>query len=1156
MTTPVFPAIGTSKLLGWSTTIEPRFMTNEIVKVSGRSVRRQQYEQAIYGIELTYQVLRSAPAYDELQTMLGFYNQMQGQLTPFFIEPPGLADIAGQELGVGDGTQTEFVFIATYGASIYVEPVAGLESVATVYLNGTPVSPSDYTVSSTWPYTLIFAIAPTIGAVVTADYTQYWLVRFSDDTQDFNQFMKMLYELKTLKLETVRQYVAETTTGLHWVDRGLGGEVLALAMGDNGDDLVAAGGADDFLGFVYVSADQGATWARQLNAPGPFPEGQISTSDNALSLITGASQATTDGGSTWKLTPAAYAPSYPTLTGLAVSGDGVTFVAASDDVIVGGLYLSVDGGATWVPKIIGGIGTHDFVAACCSTDGSVIYAVDSATSSDGTGKVYVSTDGGASWATTFPTFCGQFSAVCCSDDGSYATVATGGVDDDIVTTTNTAASWSVQPNPPFGINDIVSLACNAAGDDVIMSVYNRHVLKSTDHGATWTPISYPVGCAANYASCASCGSGDDLLVMIPAGGVYKSTDAGVTWSDLSLNDFLLLWSANNTVCAIGASGSIMAIGIYNTDLFLSVDGGATWTDTGIGDTPSFPALAMSQDGATIATAGFGTAWSSIDSGSTWTDITTGTGLAGLFMSAVNVPIAGLIVIGDGSGNVWTTTTNGASWTNIASGAGFASSEVLDVCADTTANYVYVVIQNADLWGTSNGGTSWTDMVAANPDASWTAICCSSNGQKVYACQYQGDIWGSANYGATWTNLTTGGGVSGYAWTDIACDPSGANIVASTDGNNILTSSNSGATWTQRNCMGPWKWRQVAASDNLQKIYAATYDDRIWATADGGTTWGDVAPVTTFGTIPTRDANSHLWTGVACSDDGINVYAGAFGGFLFKSSNSGSTWGSNGIAVPAKATWNAVALSSDGTTIAASAGGNAIGVEPFVGYTADGGATWTQFLVAANIGAQSMAISGDGSAILLGNSNSSYGAHGHLIATFNNGSTWAELTGAGVHVWQAVAISHNGATLAATFNDGSGGIMLSTDSGSTWANVAPATGAWGAIALDWTGSVIYASLAGALYKSTNGGSTWVIVPTAGGYNVKGTDTNSDGTYVAVAADVDDFLSLSPDATATFIEQSATYPFGGSFPANVQVAANGAAYAMLQYPDDVLWTSGTP
>jgi uncharacterized protein (TIGR02217 family) len=194
-----FPALET---LGWSTHVMPRFATDVADHVSGRSSRRSRYAAAFYDIELTYEVLRGDAAYLELQAIAGFFATMLGQDAPFWLAPPGDAQITGQMLGTGDGETTDFPLVRGYGT--YSEMIAGTFGVSAVIVNGAAVAPADYSVTSGYAPAIVFASAPASGATIAADFGLLWLCRFSEDVLDFEEFMAMLFELKTVKLQTVR----------------------------------------------------------------------------------------------------------------------------------------------------------------------------------------------------------------------------------------------------------------------------------------------------------------------------------------------------------------------------------------------------------------------------------------------------------------------------------------------------------------------------------------------------------------------------------------------------------------------------------------------------------------------------------------------------------------------------------------------------------------------------------------------------------------------------------------------------------------------------------------------------------------------------------------------------------------------------------------
>ena len=193
-----FPTLTT---LAWSVDVKPKFGTLIAEHVSGRETRTQRFANPYFDIEFTYEALRSAAAYQELQSIAGFFEAMSGQDTPFWVAPPGLSTAQGQMIGTGDGVTTAFPLVAWIGD--YAGPVYGASGVSAVYLNGVSQA-TGWTVSAGYLPAIAFATAPSSGAAITADFGLLWLCRFADDVQDFEEFMAQLFELRTLRLMTVR----------------------------------------------------------------------------------------------------------------------------------------------------------------------------------------------------------------------------------------------------------------------------------------------------------------------------------------------------------------------------------------------------------------------------------------------------------------------------------------------------------------------------------------------------------------------------------------------------------------------------------------------------------------------------------------------------------------------------------------------------------------------------------------------------------------------------------------------------------------------------------------------------------------------------------------------------------------------------------------
>jgi uncharacterized protein (TIGR02217 family) len=198
MSNAIFPTLPG---LTWNITRQPEFSTKIQKAVSGRETRIASWNAPMYLFGLTYEFIRDqagtqspASPYDELRTLVGFFNSRMGSFQSFLYLDPTDNSITGQAFGVGDGVTTKFQLARSYGG--FVEPVQNLNGTPTIYKNG--ASTTGFTVDSQGLVT--FATAPASGVALTWDGSYYYRVRFNADVSQFNLFMKDLWELKKCEL--------------------------------------------------------------------------------------------------------------------------------------------------------------------------------------------------------------------------------------------------------------------------------------------------------------------------------------------------------------------------------------------------------------------------------------------------------------------------------------------------------------------------------------------------------------------------------------------------------------------------------------------------------------------------------------------------------------------------------------------------------------------------------------------------------------------------------------------------------------------------------------------------------------------------------------------------------------------------------------------
>ncbi len=188
--------------------------------------------------------------------------------------------------------------------------------------------------------------------------------------------------------------------------------------------------------------------------------------------------------------------------------------------------------------------------------------------------------------------------------------------------------------------------------------------------------------------------------------------------------------------------------------------------------------------------------------------------------------------------------------------------------------------------------------------------------------------------------------------------------------------------------------------------------------------------------------------------GTNIFAGTYGGGVFRSTNNGASW----TAVNTGLTnWIVFSLAVSGSTLFAGTQGGG------VFRSGDNGASWT----AVNTGltnTQVLSLAVSGSTVFTG----TYG--GGVFRSTNNGASWIAVnTGLTNSVVWSLAVS--GSTLfAGTANEG---ICRSTDNGVSWTAVNTGYSVWSLAISD---STLFAGTSGGVFRSGNNGTSWTATNT--------------------------------------------------------------------------------
>jgi len=191
VSTAVFPTLVGQ---GWSVTKAPAFATRVQRSTSGRELRTSDMPYPLWTFTLVFNYLPVA----DLRTLLGFFLSRQGAYDTFLFDDPTDNTAAAQPIGTGDGSTTAFQLGRTLGG--FYEPITAPNQLGAIYLNG--IAQTGYSLDAATGLVTLTS-APAAGLSVTADFSYYFRCRFTDDTNDFENFMQGLWQLKKLQFVSV-----------------------------------------------------------------------------------------------------------------------------------------------------------------------------------------------------------------------------------------------------------------------------------------------------------------------------------------------------------------------------------------------------------------------------------------------------------------------------------------------------------------------------------------------------------------------------------------------------------------------------------------------------------------------------------------------------------------------------------------------------------------------------------------------------------------------------------------------------------------------------------------------------------------------------------------------------------------------------------------
>lgn len=177
-------------------------------------------KSVIYELELAYEFLKNdGLTYDDdVAYIVEFYEACRGGYGWFTFDPSqnklanmsvgaDATKLSNGFFGIGDGATVSFPLWRSTsalgnGTATLCELIQNVTLLGGVYQNNVLIPAAGYTLTN-FPAQVTFAVPPPLGAALSWAGSYSYLCKFAEDLLDMNELVYQLWELKSLKLETI-----------------------------------------------------------------------------------------------------------------------------------------------------------------------------------------------------------------------------------------------------------------------------------------------------------------------------------------------------------------------------------------------------------------------------------------------------------------------------------------------------------------------------------------------------------------------------------------------------------------------------------------------------------------------------------------------------------------------------------------------------------------------------------------------------------------------------------------------------------------------------------------------------------------------------------------------------------------------------------------
>ncbi|MBN2053583.1 hypothetical protein JW905_01595 [bacterium] len=484
----------------------------------------------------------------------------------------------------------------------------------------------------------------------------------------------------------------------------------------------------------------------------------------------------TDGGITFQGVRAGFDSWAVAAITIAPSDPQRIFIGTCDR----GIYRSTDGGATFTNCSTGLNHLHAADIAVDPGDPTRVYAAANEQVRDisSSAGLYVSTDGGTTWLKRLDELHLLSVAV---DPVQPSTILCGSHYDSLFLSTDSGTSWNLTY---FNRNDNRIHMVRSAGT-FLYAGNGSGVAGSIDHGITWTPLNTGLRAVRCRDIALNPGNADIMTLATYGAGMMRSLDGGAGWSYINAG---ISYGPRHFLCVDTncTNGNELYAGSEGFWLWKSSDGGASWRSLGTSGWITASCLDVSDASPNLVFAGtiLNGMYRSTDSGATWQLIQDGIEMPNFCTVKCRPDVAATAIVGTFNGYHYITSDAGATWTRINYNDTVWRRTTLFDVAFTGNGATFYLATSAGMYVTHDGGASFIHDYSHRTTSFRSVWVHPGNPQLAYAGGWSTGIYLTENGGVSWSSVPGGPMVPVTAITHRSLEP--LSLLILTDGEGIFT----------------------------------------------------------------------------------------------------------------------------------------------------------------------------------------------------------------------------------------------------------------------------------------------------------------------------------------------------------------------------------